>query len=126
MLTCTKHLRLGLLLLVALAAQAQQPEGKLLAGRFWTDTPNAVKIGYMLGLHEYLGSIHPADGKKYFPPALTMGEMVAAMDQFYKEPENMPIPLLFSQVAVTLKANGASDAEVSKLVSALRKAVQQQ
>jgi hypothetical protein len=75
----------------------------------------------MVGLHEYLSAIHPTDAKRYFATSLTFGEMVSAMDQFYKEAVNAPIPLLFSQVVVVFKANGGSEAEYLDSVESLRK-----
>lgn len=77
-------------------------------------------IDFLVGLLEY---------HTYFPASLKPDEFVKAVDAFYDQPENLPIPIMQAMRIVTLKANGEDPAAIDKEIAGLRRdaiALQQQ
>ncbi len=74
-----------------------------------------------MGLHESFDFGDPENFKKLFPKNLSFEELRKAMDRFYDEPENLPIPLIVGQTIVTLKANGESPQLIAEMIADARK-----
>jgi len=54
---------------------------------------------------------------------LTLGEIRAALDHFYDDtPENGPIPVNEAWVVITMRAQGASSAEIERITAKFRAA----
>ena len=64
--------------------------------------------------------VNEAEFFKNFPRSLNVGEFAMAIDKFYREPENLPIPVFFGLKVVAMKVNGEDPAVVDKVLSAVR------
>jgi hypothetical protein len=58
------------------------------------------------------------------PMTLTTAETVAMLDAFYKDPLNLPIPIVKALVLVTMKTNGTPSSRVAEMVNTFRQAFQ--
>lgn len=130
-------------------ANAEKAGGALalMIGREWVRLSGPEKIAWISGFSEArvvweaevrlntLGCMDAADIKrglpcKYpngttssafsFPRSLTVGEISESLDQFYSEPTNRVIPILFAFDWVDLKAHGAPDAALKAWESTMR------
>jgi hypothetical protein len=95
-------------------------------GRMWNSWTPPMRLVYLLGMHEALGPLLSADVPKpevpvYFPRALNLSETLTALDQFYAEPANLPIPIFAGMSIVTLEANGAAREKIDSELSIARR-----
>jgi hypothetical protein len=95
-------------------------------GRAWNEFNAAMKAGYLIGLSEgseVVAAFATAgkDKADLLPSVLNFGEISAALDLFYKEPTNAPVPVVFAVSYVKRKAEGASEAELKQLEADLRR-----
>jgi hypothetical protein len=81
------------------------------------------KFQYLLGATDAILEAAPGKYSKYFDvqSSLTFGEFVNAIDRFYKEPENLPIPIVWAARVVTMRTNGATEKELDQVVSSMRR-----
>jgi hypothetical protein len=65
----------------------------------------------------------PQDKEKYdayFPRNLHADKIAEAVDKFYSQPENLPIPIVGAFLVVSLRAGGTSDKFVDEIISDMR------
>src|ERR1700733_9698429 len=92
-------------------------------GRTWQDRKyQEVKIVYLDGISEALAFVGglPQHGT-YFPQSLDAKEFVKAIDQFYNQPENLPIPIMQAMRVITMRSAGADPITIETEIAALRK-----
>jgi len=92
-------------------------------GRAWNKMDSAMKVACLRGAYEGDGLCRVIAGAPSgWPASLTFGEIVSALDVFYKEPTNAPIPVVIGALAyVKRKADGASDTELKRFEAELRR-----
>jgi len=56
----------------------------------------------------------------YYPASLGPSEFIKAIDRFYEQPENLPIPIMQAMRMVTARANGGDPAAIEKEIATLR------
>jgi hypothetical protein len=56
----------------------------------------------------------------YFASTLSLGEVVAAIDRFYAEPENLILPIVEALEVFTAKVNGATQPAIDAKLAAYR------
>lgn len=93
-------------------------------GRFWQHltTPPGTKFSYILGISEgvtFVGSLFQRN--VYFPNSLSSDEFIKAIDKFYDQPENLPIPIMQAMRMVTARVNGADPVAIEKEIATLRR-----
>jgi hypothetical protein len=81
------------------------------------------KFHYLLGATDAILEAAPAQYSRYFDvnSSLNFGEFSKAIDQFYREPENPPIPIIWAARIVTMKTNGATQRELDQVLSSMRR-----
>lgn len=102
-------------------------------GRSWQGFKvHDYKLAFIAGIGEatsfLIGLFNPTY-RTYFPQSLSGDELVTAIDRFYEQPENLPIPIMQAMRIVTLRANGEDPTSVDKEIATLRRdavALQQQ
>jgi hypothetical protein len=94
--------------------------GGLVNGRAWQSFSQDEKVVFLTGASDTFFMVDEAEFFKNFPRGLQVGEFALAIDQFYREPENLPIPVFFGLKVVTMKVNGEDPAVVDKILSAVR------
>jgi len=52
---------------------------------------------------------------------MTLDEIAASLDRFYQAPENGPITIASALEVISLRASGADEATVQKMISGLLK-----
>jgi hypothetical protein len=88
-------------------------------GRGWAAMPIAVKVGYIVGFSQ--GTEYVKNGSHLLPTSLTFGEIALAIDAFYKDSTNAPMPVPFAIRYVKRKAEGATEAELNTMQASFRK-----
>jgi hypothetical protein len=88
----------------------------LINGRAWQMLPDAEKAGYLMGLGDVVGWIEKPIDPELIPTGLIVNEIEAAVDHFYTEPPNLPIPVIRAVHIVALKALGVTPEEIQKEV----------
>jgi hypothetical protein len=99
-------------------------------GRFWLEMQGEMKLGYLLG---YIDGVHATsvtlaagcpDVKRLrlLPHTLSSVEIAEALDEFYNDPLNRQIGIVFAITATARKAEGATSAEMDQMISEFRKA----
>ncbi|HEV1284936.1 MAG TPA: hypothetical protein VNU44_06480 [Bryobacteraceae bacterium] len=81
-----------------------------------------MKIIYLSGLME--GIVFVAglpQHNVYYPASLRVEEFIKAIDRFYNQPENLPIPIMQAMRMVTARANGSDPAAIEKEIATLRR-----
>jgi hypothetical protein len=91
-------------------------------GRAWQVATQGEKIYYTTGASEVLIVAARAEHPRYFPQSLNAAEFTKAVDRFYQEPENLPIPIVKTLQLVTMKANGDDPGVIDKAVATERRA----
>jgi hypothetical protein len=76
---------------------------------------------YVSGIQSALRAFPSENGHLFMPLHMTVGEMCAALERFYGEPENLRVPVVFALGVVTAKAAGTDPATVEKMAATLRK-----
>jgi len=124
--------RLVLILLIAPICLPQTRESSATTfgvsnGRFWQSFTSVEKITYLAGVFDGFLSMDTILDKhetpNFFAKGSNLKEYVTAVDLFYQEPANLPIPLSFALRAVTMKANGEDAAEIGKATEAVRRKI---
>lgn len=90
-------------------------------GRAWQTFPHSEKIVYTTAASEALVVAAATEHPVYFTYNLSGEEFVKAVDRFYQEPENLPIPIMHALKLVTLKADGEDPDRIAKLVATERR-----
>jgi len=92
-------------------------------GRTWRALgTEGAKVIYIGGVQEALAFLEGIFLRgTYFPPSLSVDEMISAVDRFYEQPENLPIPIMQAFRMVTLKANGSDPAPLERELAKLRR-----
>ena len=94
--------------------------GGLVNGRAWQSFSQDEKVVFLTGASDTFFMVNEAEFFKNFPRSLNVGEFAMAIDKFYREPENLPIPVFFGLKVVAMKVNGEDPAVVDKVLSAVR------
>jgi hypothetical protein len=105
-------------------------------GRFWVDMPDVFKSGYVGGYTDsaqmMVGGLqslplHLLDKeqweraiKLHFPAGMTRGEIVEALDEFYREPLNRAIPIANALRVIAGRVQGLDSLWVAKQIEDLR------
>jgi hypothetical protein len=79
-------------------------------GRAWQTFGEEEKVVYTTGASEALIVV-----------ALSPKEFVKAIDRFYQEPENLPIPVMHALKLAVMKANGEDPAVIDKMTASERR-----
>jgi hypothetical protein len=104
-----------------------QRTATLLNGRFWMGLADLgedvilFKTVFVMAATDGLSETPPQKRSLYIPGSLTNAETVAALDAFYKVPENLPVPVMWALSVVSLRAKGGSQADVEALAARCRK-----
>ena len=119
-------------LLVTLSSLAQTPTAPAsrapalttagyINGRTWRALQSGEKILYLTGFAEALLQVDSPMRSNYIATQLSTGEAGEAVDRFYAEPENLPIPVTGALVVVTMRANGAAQSSINDVLSFSRR-----
>jgi hypothetical protein len=121
----------ALILLLVLSCGFSQEQSEIafrrdsggLNGRQWQSMTYLDKFHYLLGATDAILEAAPTEYSKYFDvqSGLTFGEFTKAVDRFYEEPENLPIPIVWAARVVTMKTNGATAKELDQILSSMRR-----
>ena len=95
--------------------------GRDLNGRGWLNAEGYARSMYVSGVQSALHNFPSDNGQLVTPAHMTVGEMCAALERFYAEPENLPVPVVFALGIVTAKAAGTDPATVEKMAATLRR-----
>jgi hypothetical protein len=113
--------------LICLPLIAQPPQNTdpsttlgLRNGRVWNALTADERILFLTGASNILIGINSDEFSNYFPGGLTAGEFAKAVNQFYGDPTNLPIPIVYAMRVVTLKASGATASAVEDLTAFMR------
>lgn len=114
-------------------AQPVHPEwytGSYTNGRYWLASGLAEKLTYIEALRDgvnvvtsLLGpAVSPTTGKAvfefYIPPAsMTLGDIIEALNKFYAEVENRPLPITSAFTIISARGRGSvSEATIQKWI----------
>lgn len=109
--------------------RSQATEGGLLNGHDWAVLPKGVKTmwigGYVQGVetaqrYNKGNDCGPLPKMQLLPPSMTVSEVVALLDIFYKEPENGPIPVFSAIWATSMRMRGVEDKDVKAYLDSVR------
>ena len=125
------------------AAEDPYSTGSLQNGRAWnTVFSDGMKAGYLLAFREgdallefgltakvsdgsatitVLHNGEPVEFTGFLPKGMTLGEIRDAIDLFFKEPTNAPIPIAYAILYVKRKAEGESEASLKEFETKLRR-----
>jgi hypothetical protein len=125
---------LSALLLVAQLPNDESTHGQL-NGRYWVGLEDStakggnaefallIKAFFLQGLKEGIKEVGtPEQRAAYIAHSLSTQEITKALDEFYKIPENLPVPITWGLRVVALRAKGGDAVAVDKLVAGFRKA----
>jgi hypothetical protein len=94
-------------------------------GRLWSVLSNLQKGAFVDGLQDGLANAFDLCGKAEATDRiithLSLQETVAAIDAFYRDSINAPIPIALAYSVVSRKAHGATADELDQLVVSLRR-----
>ncbi len=83
-------------------------------GRYWTRCPTEVKagivVGFAIAMHET--GVVPAQAREMFDMPGTVGALVSALDEFYRQ-DDVQIPIWLAMRLIKLRQAGASEAEIA-------------
>ncbi len=117
--------RLVLVTVLAVGAWAQETNNlrtfELYNGRSWNALSLGEKLAQIIGIWEGAVSIDEDKATVQFKNKATFGEMVTALDLFYQDSANAPIPIIWGLQVIATKNNGASAAELESRTTALRR-----
>lgn len=84
-----------LMLFSALPSFSQDAPGRTLGlrnGRWWRGLPSEMKVGFVFGFVERrTAHVCQGDNEEWFKGGVAMGEVVDALDDFYREPANSAV-----------------------------------
>ena len=109
------------------AGASRLKTGTLSNGRAWGIFADAEKKSYLLGLSEGIVSmlgVFPDTGdylKEQVPQSLSIIEVSKALDRFYAEPENLPVPVIRAMHIVALKTMGLEPDRLEREVALERR-----
>lgn len=121
-------------ILFLLAARSPGRSQALINGNYWAVLPKDAKTmwvgGYMQGVVAAQQNNKGNDcglppKMQLLPPSLTVDEVVALLDVFYKEPENEPIPVYAAIWAKAMLMRGVEDKDVKAWLDSVRSALKQ-
>jgi hypothetical protein len=90
-------------------------------GRAWQAGTQTAKIYYIRGAFDALLVAAFSEQSQYFPANLVARELAKAVDHFYEEPENLPIPIVKALRLVTMRARGEDPGVVEKAIATERR-----
>ncbi len=128
-----KSIILSLIFAAAVAAQSDGTKtGDFVNGRFWEQSPEAMKIGYLFGLRDGLVLI-AADNKTeavknalmlsmlvYRDGKTTLEELIDQIDTFYKDGANIRIPVFEAYQYCMKRTSGVSKKVLDDLLAEMR------
>jgi hypothetical protein len=120
-----KSLLVGLFVAMCSLGQSEPPKfdrNGAANGRLWTVLTPDHRSWFIFGQQDATKAIllrSVAD--RFAPRTLSNTEIVAAIDRFYDEPENLPISIMDALMVVTLRANGADSDTVAHAVAQLKR-----
>lgn len=68
---------------------------------------------------------NPAMFQRFLPAALSGNQLIAVVDAFYSQPQNIDVPLEYVLQLVAAKASGVGVAEIEARIQAIRNASRQ-
>jgi hypothetical protein len=108
-----------------------------LNGRGWNNWTRDFKIGFTMGLNEgYVVGLMKAEKAVGITPdavksidaigdqitmAISIGEIMKQIDNFYGDPQNLEIPINNAYVVIARKVKGEKDDSIQALIVSLRK-----
>jgi hypothetical protein len=108
-----------LLCVVLCSGQSDVRTKGLVNGRFWLLFANKVeKMNFVLGAQAMAQA--EKQYEVYFPANLRLGEITDAVDKFYSQTENLPIPIVGAFTIVAMRANGTPEAIINSFIEAMR------
>lgn len=113
----------------ATVASAEESDHKRTAGYFngraWNEASDSYgtiwKVGFIMGASDgasYVETVTKAEGKLF--PHSTFSEIQKALDIFYQEPANAPIPIIYAIRIFTAKVRGGTPEEIERMTSMAR------
>jgi hypothetical protein len=128
-----KSIILSLVFAVAVAAQSDDAKtGDFVNGRFWGQSLEAIKVGYLFGLRDGLLLI-AADNKSetvknalmlsmllYRDGKATLEELIDQIDTFYKDRANIRIPVFEAYQYCMKRTSGVSKKTLDDLLAEMR------
>ena len=91
-------------------------------GRAWKTASTDMRLSYMVGMAEAT-VLAKADIFRYFAKGLKATEDAMAVDKFYEDPGNLPVPVLFAMQIVAMKANGEAPDSVENFTATLKRMI---
>jgi hypothetical protein len=132
-LDTTMRIPVFALLLIAMAYGQQTSvdrTGNLFNGRAWKSWDaghDLARSGYLIGVAEATKTVKCISKNEElspeFPFVLRPVEIIEALNRFYDDPENMPIPIRWALHIVSLKVNGKTSEEIHATIERLRRSV---
>ena len=96
-------------------------------GRWWKGyrmNPETVRLGYLAGVKDGIevtrGLNDITSDDPFRPDQMTYGEIITALDDFFREPTNADIPITMAMRYIRRKKEGANEAELRELEATLR------
>jgi hypothetical protein len=110
------------------AADADPNETDNMAnGRAWVAWSETFKLGYVSGYSDHwtgtalaLEKVKDWENEKEAWPRLTNGEVVTALDEFFKTPENRNLAIRYALFIIAQKVQGAPSERLQKMTEHLR------
>jgi hypothetical protein len=93
-----------------------------LNGRFWDTLSSTSKLFFIMGFDDAIGTVYPNSERVYFSK-VPYSDIVKGVDRFYQEPENLMFPVSDALQIFTIKANGATQAEVEAKMAEFRREI---
>ncbi|MFP5212681.1 MAG: hypothetical protein ACLGPL_04810 [Acidobacteriota bacterium] len=105
-------------------------------GRAWEKLEYGGKLGFVCGVFDGVtlfwsladngksvkkGSLNPVYDSISIPSALTVGDVVVGMDEFYKDPDNKELPAICAYLHFVYRSRGDNSDAVEKRVAVWRK-----
>jgi hypothetical protein len=91
-------------------------------GRLWNGSNIDMKLSYIVGIAEAV-SLTSGDVFRYFGRNLNAAENAKAVDRFYEDPGNLPVPVSFALQIVAMKANGEKPEAVETFTASVKRAI---
>jgi hypothetical protein len=129
-----KVLLLAVALSVSLSAQTDEKKtADFVNGRFWEDSTQVFKAGYIFGLRDGLGLIATGDNRTaavqqalaestalYRGAHVTLEEMIDQIDAFYADRANIRIPIFEAYAYCMKRTSGMAKKQLNDLLTEMR------
>lgn len=113
-----RALAVAVLCVASCYSQAEAPDltGGAYNGRYWTRCPEAVKAGIVVGFGSAMQvpSGLPSQLREMFAFRGTVGDLVRAIDGYYRRHEDLRMPIWAVMRIVKLEADGLSESEIGE------------